>query len=501
MPIKESPHENNNPEKLTQLANQDPEHIIALIHGIRDTGHWANTIAELEGPGVRIIQIRYGYVSAILFLCPIPLMRPLVAKVVRDLRNLKHQFKGARLSIIAHSFGTYITLRALKDDPNLEVWKLIFCGSVADDFLDWATFQNRIGDGVRPTMDFVVNDCATADYWPVLGAAFGWYYGKAGVLGFSETHVTNRFHRAENGIDGAGHSRYFETEFARTYWKPFLIGDSIPVKGNGRQAEHLKWSKVFFVPGVQWLAKLAGLLLWLTAIALAVLLAFSAASWLGVFANWEKHLNIVFEFDSEVNRDFDVSLRYDRQWHEHTVKGKSLDLAVPNGVATIDAIVAKTEGLIIDNPGPYRVADTIKIKIATTLGGPGRMPDLTLLDDLPSRAQIGQNFGKFDAESVTLWVHNQTQKDLTLFVFDCSLYYESRNDFWQVWPFPSGEMPRPFADFQAPSTGYFCFIVGNQETGTKSYLGCHQIFNCRNGILRVTEDGDSFISSYAEYKQ
>ena len=101
MPIKESPHENNNPEKLTQLANQEPEHIIALIHGIRDTGHWANTIAELEGPGVRIIQIRYGYVSAILFLCPIPLMRPLVARVVRDLRNLTHQFKEARLSIIA----------------------------------------------------------------------------------------------------------------------------------------------------------------------------------------------------------------------------------------------------------------------------------------------------------------------------------------------------------------------------------------------------------------
>ena len=127
---------------------KDVTHVIAMIHGIRDIGAWhENVSSQLRSQGTVVEQIRYQLYPAIRFLSPIDLSGKSVQRVVKRLRALGKQYPNARLSIIAHSFGTYVTLKAIEAEPDLDFWKIIFCGSVANDQFEWSDIKRRIGDG------------------------------------------------------------------------------------------------------------------------------------------------------------------------------------------------------------------------------------------------------------------------------------------------------------------------------------------------------------------
>jgi pimeloyl-ACP methyl ester carboxylesterase len=257
------------------IARDDYEHVIVMVHGIRDVGAWQRTVSNaLQAPKTEVIQFRFGLYPAIRFLFPFNLSGTAVRKVVEKFRDVKAEYPNAKISVIAHSFGTYVVLKALEQDPNLRLWKMVFCGSVANDQIRWVRFKNRIGDGVRPTRDFVVNDCGTGDFWPVFGAAFGWHYGMAGATGFSEEMVLNRFHQGTNRKAGH-HSLYFNPDFVKKYWKPFLIADESPLQGNGTQGEHLGvFAKSLYHGWLRWICRLFALLVWLALIAAIPVAAF-----------------------------------------------------------------------------------------------------------------------------------------------------------------------------------------------------------------------------------
>jgi len=244
-------------------SRKDYEHVIVLIHGIRDIGAWQNKVSRpLAQAGTAVTQIRYGLYPAVRFLFPINLSAGPVRKVIKGLQDVRSEYPNARVSVVAHSFGTYVLLRALKQDHNLQLWKIVFCGSVADDLFEWAEVKRRVGDGDRATRDFVINDCGTGDSWPMLGAAFGWHYGMAGVTGFSESFVTNRFHRSQSGASG-GHGLYFDPLFVKEKWRPFLIGDQPPSHGDGEQGEHLPFYVRFLYHGwVRWICRILLLAVW-----------------------------------------------------------------------------------------------------------------------------------------------------------------------------------------------------------------------------------------------
>ncbi len=168
-------------------SRKDCEHVIVLIHGIRDIGAWQNKVSRpLAKAGTVVTQIRYGLYPAVRFLFPINLSAGPVRKVINGLQGVRSEYPNARVSVVAHSFGTYVLLRALKQDHNLQLWKIVFCGSVADDLFEWAEVKRRVGDGDRATRDFVINDCSTGDVWPVLGRCIrlalwnGWCNGVYG---------------------------------------------------------------------------------------------------------------------------------------------------------------------------------------------------------------------------------------------------------------------------------------------------------------------------------
>lgn len=249
------------------------QHVIVLIHGIKDIGAWQSNVSQhLVEDGTVVEQIRYGKYLASRFLCPIDLSGGAVDRVLKELQSLHHEYPNARVSLIAHSFGTYVTLKVLQKDKNLELWKIIFCGSVANDRYDWSELKRRVGDGDRATKQFILNDCGTGDIWPVMGAAFGWHYGMAGSTGFSEGFITNRFHRAKGGIKG-GHGLYFDPDFVNEHWRPFLINDAAPVISDGRQGEHMPWLvKLLYESWARAICKIFALAVWLAIVTLPVLI-------------------------------------------------------------------------------------------------------------------------------------------------------------------------------------------------------------------------------------
>ncbi len=275
---------------LSTMVNVDPnfgqpaieiEHVIVLIHGIRDIGAWQSKVSRnLVQRGTVVEQIRYGYYPEIQFLFPIDRSNAPVKRVLKRLRALTHEYQNAKISVIAHSFGTYVFLKALEADSDLEFWKIIFCGSVADDQFEWSDLKRRVGDRSRASRDFVLNDCGTGDIWPILGAAFGWHYGMAGATGFSEGFVTNRFHRAVGGKKG-GHSLYFDPRFVKEKWQPFLIDDVSPEHGDGEQGEHLPLLiRMLYHGWMRAICKMFALIIWLSLLSLLISIAVVIGFWL-----------------------------------------------------------------------------------------------------------------------------------------------------------------------------------------------------------------------------
>jgi hypothetical protein len=264
-------------------------HIVLLIHGIKDPGAWQQVSRTLEEAttGLRVIRLRFGVWSALAFISPLPFFLIAQARLKREIVSADHAHNHPRISIIAHSFGTFLVLRLLRKNTHLKLWKLIFCGSVAADLADWSPIAHKVGHNpkaspnrdARTTDHYIVNDCGTADIWPLVGAASGWYYGMAGVLGFNETYVRNRFH------DG-GHSLFFDDAFVQKYWKSFLVDDrferSTKVQGKDIKAPY-SW---LYYSGVRWLVRVAAIL--------PLIVCF----WLGIYFLQPAAANLFRRFDT-----------------------------------------------------------------------------------------------------------------------------------------------------------------------------------------------------------
>jgi DNA-binding MarR family transcriptional regulator len=189
--------------------------VVLLIHGIRTEADWGPMVrSKLEVPGqIEVIPIRYGYFDAFRFWFPFWTRNKPVERVYEQMRVALQKYKkshpGAKLSIIAHSFGTYIIGEILKRGFDLQIYRLLLCGSVLpQDFL-WHQYQGRFDD------DKVVNECGKSDIWPVLAQSASWGYGASGTHGFGAVLVKDRYH-------AGGHGQYFEPEFVEKYWGPFI---------------------------------------------------------------------------------------------------------------------------------------------------------------------------------------------------------------------------------------------------------------------------------------
>lgn len=212
------------------------DHVVVLVHGIRDRAPWVQIVDKaLGGNGIKVVGVRYGRFSALKFLAPIDFSERPLSLIDRTFRQVRKQHPDAKISVIAHSFGTHLVARLLQRDDTLKFWRVIVCGSVLEQDFNWGRVEHQIvGMEATPGQLYkVLNDCGNADIWPVLGASAGWRFGSAGTDAFGSTYVCDRFH---NG----GHGLFLQADFIKTYWEPF-IRNGIIVPGEATQGEKVPW--------------------------------------------------------------------------------------------------------------------------------------------------------------------------------------------------------------------------------------------------------------------
>lgn len=194
----------------------EKKHKIILVHGIRTQAEWQQRIAKaLEvDPELEVMPTSYGFFDVFRFLLPLLWLRKgPINRIKQYIRIVLGDPTTQRLSIIAHSFGSYIISKILEEEPDIRLHGLILCGSVIPDEFQWGHYQHRIGLKV-------INDCGDHDIWPILARSCTWGYGSSGRLGFGHPQVTDRFHNA-------AHSDLFSQEFAQEYWLPYLSNGKI----------------------------------------------------------------------------------------------------------------------------------------------------------------------------------------------------------------------------------------------------------------------------------
>jgi len=173
----------------------------------------------LERAGFSVAATSYGKFGIPRFLLPFRKLRSkAVRDVIRDIRTAieVHQKRFGttpkKMSVISHSFGTYLISRILVDYPEFTWDRIIFCGSVVrEDFPFSKEILYRFNDPL-------LNEVGTKDFLPALAESAGWGYGSVGSTGFNRPPVETRWHH------GLGHSDFLTAHFCNSFWIPFLRG-------------------------------------------------------------------------------------------------------------------------------------------------------------------------------------------------------------------------------------------------------------------------------------
>jgi hypothetical protein len=125
--------ESKQPERRDGPAKHTKAHIVILIHGIRTRALWQNELRKtLQVEGLMVQPTNYEYYDILRFLFPWQLFAGKVVKTITEqVRDTLAMYRGADCSNIAHSFGTFVLARILRDHTDLEFNKIIFRGTAS----------------------------------------------------------------------------------------------------------------------------------------------------------------------------------------------------------------------------------------------------------------------------------------------------------------------------------------------------------------------------------
>ena len=213
-----------NRSSITRKTEKD--YAIVTVHGIRTFGSWQEFLfsgikEDNDGKDIEHLGFKFAGIDFFTFLFP-PLRKKIVYRLENDLISWLQDNKAKEIFFFSHSFGTYLTVKALeniKGDIDVSCIKcVVFSGSVLDqdyDFTKLSHFKNMT----------IVNDCAVNDTPLLFSEAAVLGTGMAGLTGFrglSSSKVTNRYF---NG----GHSMFFnrDGEFLKNYWLPIFRGEVV----------------------------------------------------------------------------------------------------------------------------------------------------------------------------------------------------------------------------------------------------------------------------------
>jgi hypothetical protein len=214
------------------------QHVIIMVHGIRDFALWQETVgAVLSANGFHVYPTNYGRFDLFRFLIPVHYFRrQAIEEVLNQIRIVKQQSeqRGHRdISIIAHSFGTYVVSYILKESFDLQFKRIIFCGGVVRYGFPFEQFHQRFEAPI-------LNEVGTRDIWPAMAESITWGYGSAGTYGFRRPLVRDRWHNK------AGHGYFLTDNFCTKYWIPFFESGEI-ISDNPRPESPRFWIQILSI--------------------------------------------------------------------------------------------------------------------------------------------------------------------------------------------------------------------------------------------------------------
>jgi pimeloyl-ACP methyl ester carboxylesterase len=193
-----------------------PRQVVVLVHGIRDFALWQSAVREtLEEAGFIVEQVNYGRFNLLQFLAPVSFFRnAAIREVEHQIRIVRDRHKDAHISLIAHSFGTYVAAHVMSKGFDWKFDKVIFCGSVLPYRFPFEQLKGRFSDQI-------INEVGTRDIWPAIAESVTFGYGSAGTYGFRRPLVRDRWHNK------AHHGYFLKSAFCRDFWIPYLRSATI----------------------------------------------------------------------------------------------------------------------------------------------------------------------------------------------------------------------------------------------------------------------------------
>jgi pimeloyl-ACP methyl ester carboxylesterase len=151
------------------LANSHPK-IVVTVHGIRTSGLWQKKITPyLAQHGLIPYHIDYGWFSALKFFFQ-PFRDRQLQNFREELRDLISRTQVRRVSVIAHSFGTWLVMAALEsENGDLRYDRIVLTGSILPRDYDWKMVLDRkwvmAVCNVRARSDWVVGLASFVSRW------------------------------------------------------------------------------------------------------------------------------------------------------------------------------------------------------------------------------------------------------------------------------------------------------------------------------------------------
>jgi pimeloyl-ACP methyl ester carboxylesterase len=201
----------------TLMSEAEPQpapkkRLIIFVHGIRDPGFWSQKLRALfEAEG--FIAVPIGFYVFDIFRFLLGIRRKAVERVQEQIKAAIDNNRDAEITIIAHSFGTYVVSRILDEDPSLDIARLVMCGGIVRRGYRWDKTVRLNCQGTGRVQ--VINEHSGRDIWPLFARHATLGFGDSGTIGCQDACVTDRQHDVR-------HSAYLTEDFAKTYWIPHL---------------------------------------------------------------------------------------------------------------------------------------------------------------------------------------------------------------------------------------------------------------------------------------
>lgn len=190
-----------------------PKRMVIFVHGILSPGFWMNTLRPLFLAEQMIVR-PIGFHVLDIFRFLFGRRRQAIDRVKQQIQSAVAAHPDAELTIIAHSFGTYVVSRILDEDFSIKLTRLIMCGGIVPRDYRWDKVARFNSQNANANVD-IVNEISGRDRWPIMARHSTYGYGDVGTIGCQDNNVQDRRHYIP-------HSGYLTATFAQQYWIPFF---------------------------------------------------------------------------------------------------------------------------------------------------------------------------------------------------------------------------------------------------------------------------------------